>query len=113
MSARAPESLSLSLPFSGETAISRHCSHQGALKASEGAGRQCLALLTLYRQQGPLTDMEAADLMGVERSTINARRRELRLRGLVSAKGSKTNGRSGVRNTTWGLAGLKDDVTAA
>lgn len=94
---------SLSLPFSGAEPISRHCSHAGAVAASERVGRQCVELLSAYALHGPLSDAEAAKHLGVERSTINARRAELRRRGLVCAQGTKKNDATGVTNTLWGL----------
>jgi len=94
---------SFALPFSGVTPISRHCSAQGARSASEHIGRQCLVLLTAYRTHGALTDSELAEVTGIPRSTINARRAELMRRGLVTAIGSTRNPVTKVRNTTWGL----------
>jgi hypothetical protein len=47
-----------------------------------------------------LTDMEAADLMNVERSSINGRRRPLVKQELVYADGFRV-GVSGVKNTVW------------
>lgn len=93
----------LSLPFNGTTVISRHCSHQGAVAASERVGRQCVELLGAYATQGPLTDAEASAHLELQRSTINARRAELIRRGLVEAKGSRKNPATDVTNTTWGL----------
>jgi predicted ArsR family transcriptional regulator len=92
----------IGLPFHGVEPIARHCSHQGAVDASERAGRQALALLALYRQHGPLTDREAARRLDVERTTINARRNELVKLGLVTSHGSK-RADTGIRNTLWGL----------
>lgn len=92
-----------SLPFQGVEDISRHCSHAGAVAASERVGRQCVELLAAYARHGALTDAEAATHLGVERTTINARRAELIRRGLVVATGTKKNAATGIRNTTWGL----------
>jgi DNA-binding Lrp family transcriptional regulator len=75
----------------------------GAVSGAERVGRQCLALLSLYREQGPLTDAEAASLMEVERTTICARRNELRRRGLVKAIDTVV-GHYLIRNMRWGLA---------
>ncbi len=94
---------SFSLPFSGSIAVSRHCSAQGAIQASERVGRQAVQLLTLYANRGPLTDADAAILMGVERTTVNARRNELVRRQLVQAVDTVKNQRSQVRNVRWGL----------
>lgn len=96
---------SLSLPFQGAEPMSRHCSHAGAVAAIERVGRQCLELMTAYRERGALTDAEAALVLGIERSTINARRAELVKRGLVRAVGTKKNESTGVSNTTWGFVG--------
>lgn len=93
----------LSLPFQGSEPLSRHCSYQGARHAAERAGRQALALLALYRLHGPLTDAQAASLLHVERTTVNARRNELKRLGLVRAIDTAKNPDTGVRNTTWGL----------
>src|SRR5678816_3276416 len=93
----------LSLPFSGSVTLSRHSSYQGAVSASERVGRQCLALISAYKDHGPLTDAQAAQVLGVERTTINARRAELRKRGLVQAIDT-IKGEHGVSNTRWGLA---------
>lgn len=90
------------LPFSGSEPLSKHCSWRGALAGEERVGRQCLALLQVYRDRGPLTDLEAAAVLQVERTTINARRAELRRRGWVQSHGSKVE-RYGLRNTRWGL----------
>jgi hypothetical protein len=82
--------------------LAKHASWTGAVSASERVGRQALALLTLYRQVGPLTDRAAAEQLGLERSSICARRNELIRRGLVQAIDLvKTDRRT--RNTRWGL----------
>lgn len=81
--------------------LARHCSSMGARHAQERFARQALALLTLYRQRGPLTDKEAAQALGVERSTINARRNELVKRGLVTAVGVRRSEDTRINNTTW------------
>jgi len=91
-----------SMPFSGAENLSRHTSYQGALSASERVGRQCLELLTAYRRLGPLTDAAAAHVLGVERTTICARRNELKRRGFVQAIDT-VKGDYGVSNTRWGL----------
>ena len=93
---------SLSLPFTGAIPVSRHCSHQGAVAASERVW-QCLALLAAYAKHGPLTDAETAKALDVERSTINARRATLIKVNLVRAYGTKKNVDTGVTNVMWGL----------
>lgn len=95
---------SFDLPFQGAEPGSRQCSYDGAKAASERVGRQCLALLTLYREHGPLIDAEAAAGLGVERSTINARRAELVKRGLVKRYYNIKNETTGIMNSAWGLS---------
>jgi predicted HTH transcriptional regulator len=94
----------LRLPFGGDAPIARHCSYQGAKKAEERCARQALALLAVYREHGPLTDAEAAYRLGVERTTINARRNELVAQGHVSARGTRKNDKTNINNTVWGLS---------
>jgi len=97
----------LSLPFQGSTPMSLHCSAEGAKSAAERCGRQALALLALYRARGPLTDADAADAMGIERTSINARRNALVRLGLVEAYDTIKNARSGISNVRWQLATAK------
>jgi predicted ArsR family transcriptional regulator len=93
----------LSLPFQGSTPLSHHCSYEGARDASERVGRQCVELLTAYKERGPLTDRQAAAVLGVDNTTICARRNELFKRKLVVAVDSVI-GERGRPNTRWGLA---------
>lgn len=88
------------------TPIARHCSSMGALDAAERSGRQALALLALYRAQGPKTDAEAADALGIERTSVNARRAGLIRLRLVDAapKGIRKNAATGISNSLWGVA---------
>jgi len=96
----------LSVPFQGSSPVSADCSRAGAVHAAETAGTQALQLLALYRQHGPLTDAEAAHLMGVDRCAINARRASLIKMELVDRKpkGTKRNAVTGVMNSMWGVA---------
>src|SRR6476660_5499923 len=58
----------------------------------------------LYRRLGPLTDAEVAAELGIERTTVNARRNELIQLGKVSDTGrTRKNPKSGMENTLWGL----------
>ena len=60
-------------------------------------------MLKLYAQQ-PYTDAELAVCLGVERSTVNARRAELVALGKVTDMGvTRKNANTGVVNTVWGL----------
>lgn len=92
----------LRLPFQGDEPRSRHTSYAGAKAASERVARQAMRLIDAYRDHGPLTDAEAAFFLGVERTTINARRAELIARSLVESKGTRKSVH-GISNTTWGL----------
>lgn len=89
------------LPFSGSTPQSAHASRAGAENAAPRALTQTVRFLAALkaRPQG-LTDWEAAELLDVERSTINARRRPLVKAGLVYSDGFRP-GPSGVRNAVW------------
>lgn len=79
------------------------CSKAGAQHAASRIEPQCQKLLDLYRQQGPLTDRRAAELMGIERTTVNARRAQLVKDGKVIFYDA-VPGTCGVRNTRWGCA---------
>ncbi len=88
-----------------QSPLARHCSSMGAADAAHRADRQSLALLALYRQHGALTDAEAADLLGIQRSSINARRNTLIALQLVDGqpKGTRKNATTGISNALWGL----------
>jgi hypothetical protein len=89
------------LPFSGSTVQSRHASHAGATHAKHRAEPQTIRYLRVLKDHPDgLTDREAAHLLGLERSTINARRVPLVKADLVYADGFRS-GDSGVRNTVW------------
>ena len=91
------------LLFSGSTPISRHCSRLGAEDAQQRSGAQMLRYLELLRTHTDgLTDYEAARLMGIERTSVNARRAPLVKRGVVVANGT-VPGPTGIRNTRWAL----------
>jgi hypothetical protein len=94
------------LPFAESASpMAAQCSFLGAQDAARRASTQTLTYLELLAKVGPLTDAEAAKRMGVERTSINARRKPLCDRGVVVAKGRKRNRKSGIPNTLWGLAG--------
>lgn len=82
--------------------IAKHASSMGALAAQSVAGAQMQRLLDAYKQHGPLTDLEAEDHTGIQRSSVIPRRRALIKQGLVQEIGSKKE-RTGITNTTWGL----------
>lgn len=85
--------------------LARHCSALGAQDAAKVSDRQSLALLSLYQTRGPLTDQEAADALGLQRNSINARRNSLIKLKLVDErpKGTRKNEVTGISNATWGL----------
>lgn len=90
------------LPFNGSTPLSRHTSRAGAKDARSRALSQAIRYLRALKDHPHgLTDLEAADLLGVERTSINARRRELVKAGLVYADGTTRPGPTGVRNVAW------------
>jgi len=92
-----------SLPFSGSTPQSRHTSRLGAEDAAPRALNQTVRYMALLREHDGLTDAEAAKLMDLDRSSINARRRPLVIAQLVVPYGDRP-GPTNVRNTVWKLA---------
>lgn len=100
--------MNLDLPLSGSVPISRHCSALGAIAAQPRACRQARAYLMLLRERGDdgLTDYESAILLGLERSTINARRGSVSQgdEPWVIASGRTRPGPTGIRNTVWVLS---------
>ena len=91
------------LPFAGRTQTPRHCSWVAAERSAVRATTQTARLMALYVTRGPQTDADAALALGLDRSTINARRATLVRSGAIVARWSAVNPRSGVRNTLWGL----------
>lgn len=79
------------LPFSGSTIQSRHASHAGAEDAKDRALPQTLRYLAYLRARGEqgATDAEAAEALGLQRSSINARRSVLMREGLVVSGGHR------------------------
>jgi predicted ArsR family transcriptional regulator len=94
------------LPFSGSSPLARHTSHQGADDAKARALPQVVVYLALLKQAYPdgYTDAEAAARMGVERTSINARRKPLEQAGLVESHGTRERASSGNPNVVWRLA---------
>ena len=90
------------LPYSGITAISRHCSAEGARSALRRSAGQTARYLRLLARQGArgCTDYEAAAILGVERTSINARRSVLcQLEPPWVVPVGTRPGPTGVRNT--------------
>lgn len=92
------------LPFSGSTPLSRHCSHQGAEDAKDRALSQTIRYLALLKESGGLTDWEAHERLGIERTSITARRRPLVVAGIVVPSDETRPGPTGTKNTVWRLA---------
>lgn len=90
-----------SLPFGGSSPQAAHASRAGADAAAPRALSQTVRYLSALkvRPQG-LTDWEAKELLDVERTTINARRRPLVKAGLVYSDGFRL-GPTGTKNTVW------------
>ncbi len=86
-------------PVQGASATRR----LGQIAASINKATLWAAMLERY-QQGPHTDAEMANALGIDRSSVNARRNELVAIGQVEDSGqTRTNARSGVRNVLWRL----------
>ncbi len=85
-------------PLAGQT------SYNGAQAATGRAENQTIRLLELYAKRGPTHDWDAAKWLGIERSTVNARRVPLCKRGIVVAVDTVKNADTGIRNVRWGLA---------
>lgn len=94
------------LPWQGVTPQSRHTSREGAENAAPRAMTQAIRYLALLkdRPEHGLTDSEAAALLGIERSSVNARRVPLVKAGLVYASSETRLGPTGVRNVVWKIS---------
>lgn len=92
------------LPFSGSVPASRHASHAGAKDAEQRAATQTIRYMALLHEHGGLTDAEAAFLMNLERTSINARRAPLIKAGLVVADGFRPGPTGKVKNVVWALS---------
>lgn len=92
------------LPFaSSPSPLAAHTSYLGAVDAQDRAATQTLRYLELLAKRGPISDWDAAKFLGLERSTVNARRAPLRDRGIVVAVDKVLNEETGSSNTRWGL----------
>lgn len=90
-----------SLPFSGTTPTTAHCSREGAATALPRAGSQAWTVY-LALKKAPQTMHELVDLTGYPMSTICARLGWLRQQNLVRVLGAK-KGPKGVSNTIWSV----------
>lgn len=79
------------------------CRRQGHQRGAQTASRLHREMVAAYAADGPQTDAELAQRLGVERSTVNARRAELVKAGRVVAVGTRKNATTGVNNTTWSV----------
>ncbi len=95
----------LPFAFHGLTPQSRHTSYQGAQDAAPRAANQQVRYLAYLRLRGAqgATDREAAEYLGLERTSVNARRSELVKAGLVVPGGFR-RGPTGIKNVAWKLA---------
>jgi hypothetical protein len=88
----------------------RHASRKGAEDAANRCENQTARLLALYQSYPDgLTDWQAAKLLGVERTTVNARRAPLTKTDppVVVANGHFNDGHSRIPNTRWALRALR------
>jgi hypothetical protein len=87
----------------------RHASRKGAEDAANRAENQTARLIALYQQYPDgLTDWRAAELLGIERTSVNARRSPLVKAGVVVANGFVKDEHSDVANTRWQLAAMRN-----
>lgn len=92
------------LPFAASPSpLAQQASYQGAVAAQDRAATQTLRYLELLAKRGPINDWDAAAILRLERSTINARRRPLCQRGIVVAVDKVVNEETGSMNVRWGL----------
>jgi hypothetical protein len=95
------------LPFSGASPLSRHCSALGALDARPRACAQTRRYLRLLIARGDVgsTDWESANLLGIERTSVTARRRPLCMgEDPWIVTGDTRPGPTGIKNAVWALS---------
>ncbi len=95
------------LPWTGATALSRHCSADGARAALRRSAGQTARYLRLLERRGAegCTDLEAALILGIERTSVNARRSVLcQLDPPWVVPVGTRPGPTGIRTTAWGLS---------
>jgi len=96
--------------------LARHTSALGAQDARPRACAQTRRYLRLLAKRGDegLTDWEAADLMGIERTSITARRRPLcTLAEPWVVTNSTRPGPTGIKNCVWTLSQAGQAAVAA
>ncbi len=91
------------LPFSGSSPQAAHASRAGAEDAAPRALSQTVRYLAALKARGDfgLTDAEAATLLNVERSSINARRVPLVKANLVYGDGFRLRPGRKLKNVVW------------
>ncbi len=99
----------LRLPFGGRSPRARRTSLQGARVAVTHAGSQKARILLAYFTNGPLTDLQVAERLGLPESRISARRNALMDRALVNYVDDVT-GPHGAQNCRWELSGYGREV---
>lgn len=92
----------VNLPVSGRTPRARQASATGAQRAAKDRGAVTLAYVALLREMGPLSDHEAARMLGRLVSSINSVRNGLGAR--VVPSGEHENTEWGTRRVRWRLA---------
>lgn len=96
------------LPFADSPSpMAGQASYHGAQDATARETSQTVRLLELYAKRGPTTDWDAAKWLGIERSTVNARRAPLCRRGIVVAVDRVRNVETGSDNVRWALKGTR------
>src|SRR3954462_1391144 len=95
------------IPFGGSSPQSAHASRAGAEDAAPRALNQTVRYLALLKAHGGLTDAEAAKLLNIERSSVNARRKPLEKVGIVVSAGFRP-GPTNIPNVVWTLAPTRD-----
>lgn len=94
------------IPYDGITPQSRHTSRLGAEDAAVRALTQTHKYLRALQQTGSfgLTDAEAAAILKIERTSVNARRVPLVKAGVVVPGGYRMGPTKKIRNVAWRLA---------
>lgn len=86
----------------------QHASRRGAEDAANRCENQTARYLALLQDYPDgLTDWQAKELLGIERTTVNARRAPLAKAGVVVANGLINDGHSRIPNTRWALRALR------
>jgi len=92
----------VSLPVSGRSGSARHASSTGAQRAARDRGAVTLAYVALLERLGPLTDHDAARLLGRGVSSLNSVRNALGAR--VRPSGAYQTSEFGTKRVMWELA---------